>query len=125
MKRQVLWLYVFALRSNWNCFQLQVEEANTREELVDLLQRVHGDCVECEHKLEKSLMANELEAAKALVITMRYLISLENSIKEKGNRIGVFLWDSELPKPLNCRRIFIVGSLHMHHVSSHPMDETE
>lgn len=69
----------------------QVDETNTKEELIQLLQKVRNDCIECEQNLEKSLMANELDAAKSLVITMRYLISLENSIKEKGNRIGVVL----------------------------------
>lgn len=58
---------------------------------MKLLQKVRNDYFECEKKLEKSLLANELEAAKALVITMRYLISLENSIKQKGNRIGAVL----------------------------------
>lgn len=72
-------------------YLFQVDEANTKEELLKLLEKVRNDCVECEVKLENSLVANELEAAKAVVITMRYLISLENSIKEKGNRIGVVL----------------------------------
>lgn len=78
---------------NWDYLQFQVDEANTKEELVELLQKVRNDCAECEQKLESTLMANDLEAAKTLVITMRYFISLENSIKEKGNRIGVVLWE--------------------------------
>lgn len=50
------------------------------------------------------MMANELEVAKSLVITMRYLISLENSIKDKGNRIGVVLWTAAVDECDHSRR---------------------
>lgn len=42
-------------------------------------------------KLENSLNAGRFEQAKADLITLRYFISLENSIKEKGRRSGVHL----------------------------------
>lgn len=42
-------------------------------------------------KLEISLSTNNLNDAKEQLIVLRYLLSLENSIKEKGNRIGIIL----------------------------------
>lgn len=42
-------------------------------------------------KLGKTLNKDDLEQAKADLITLRYFVSLENSIKEKGNRLGIHL----------------------------------
>lgn len=72
-------------------FDLQVDEANTKDELIALLANVRKEYADCEQKLEQLLTSNDLEAAKSLVVTMRYLIRLENSIKAKGNRLGIVL----------------------------------
>lgn len=50
------------------------------------------DCQVCIGQLEASLSAKKLAEAKEHLIVLRYLFSLENSIKEKGNCIGIVLW---------------------------------
>lgn len=42
----------------------------------------------CGELLGKSLNADKLDEARANLITLRYYVSLENNIKEKGNRLG-------------------------------------
>lgn len=69
----------------------QVDEAESKDELLTLLHEVQNDCNECIDRLEISLAENRLVDAKDKVILLRYLLSLKNSIKEKGNRIGVVL----------------------------------
>lgn len=68
-----------------------MDEAESKQELVKLLNDVHVDCQKCIEQLEKLLAENKLTEAKDHVIILRYLLSLENSIKEKGNRIGIIL----------------------------------
>lgn len=70
---------------------LQIDDAETKDDLVKLLDEVHLDCQKCVNNLEKYLSENKLSEAKDQVILLRYLLSLENSIKEKGNRIGIIL----------------------------------
>lgn len=70
---------------------LQVDDAETEDELVKLLTAVQKDCRICIDKLEETLASNGLEEAKEQLIILRYLLSLENSIKEKGNRLGIVL----------------------------------
>lgn len=69
----------------------QVDEAKSKDELVTLLHEVRKDCNECIDRLEISLAENRLVDAKEQVILLRYLLSLQNGIKEKGNRIGIIL----------------------------------
>lgn len=69
----------------------QVDDAETEDDLIKLLTAVQKDCRICIDKLEKSLALNGLEEAKEQLIILRYLLSLENSIKEKGNRLGIVL----------------------------------
>lgn len=69
----------------------QVDEADSKDKLLTLLHEVQKDCNECIDRLEISLAENRLVDTKNQVILLRYLLSLENSIKEKGNRIGVVL----------------------------------
>ena len=69
----------------------EVESANTKRQLADLLTRVQRDRFKCVQALEASLGGNDLEKAKANVITLRYLISLENSIKDRGHDLGFVL----------------------------------
>lgn len=70
---------------------LQVDEANTEPDLVKLLVAVQKDSQICIDKLETSLSTNNLNEAKDHLIILRYLLSLENSIKEKANRLGINL----------------------------------
>lgn len=58
---------------------------------MKLLAAVQKDCQICIDKLEKSLSTNNLAEAKEQLIVLRYLLSLENSIKERGNRLGIIL----------------------------------
>ena len=69
----------------------QIDEAETKEALIRLLAAVQKDNQICIDKLEMALSTNNLDDAKDQLIALRYLLSLENSIKEKSNRIGIFL----------------------------------
>lgn len=72
-------------------YDFQVDEAETEADLVKLLAAVQKDCQICIDKLEASLSSNDLTEAKEQLIVLRYLLSLENSIKERGNRLGIIL----------------------------------
>lgn len=72
-------------------FVRQVDEANTEADLIKLLTAVQKDNQICIDKLEMSLSSNNLTEAKEHLIILRYLLSLENSIKEKGDRLGIIL----------------------------------
>lgn len=74
-----------------SCTTLQVDEAETKDALIQLLAAVQKDNQICIDKLEMALSSNNLNDAKEQLIALRYLLSLENSIKEKGNRIGIIL----------------------------------
>lgn len=65
-----------------------MDDADNAKDLRELLQKVRQDMLQCAEKLGKSLNDDNLEQAKADLITLRYFVSLENSIKEKGNRLG-------------------------------------
>ncbi|XP_031635220.1 uncharacterized protein LOC116348374 [Contarinia nasturtii] len=69
----------------------EVDEAETEMDLIKLLTAVHKDCQICIDQLEILLTSNKLTEAKDQLIILRYLLSLENSIKEKGNRLGINL----------------------------------
>ncbi|XP_055306198.1 iron-sulfur cluster co-chaperone protein HscB [Sitodiplosis mosellana] len=69
----------------------EVDAAKTESDLLRLLTAVQKDCQICIDKLEISLSANNLAEAKEQLIVLRYLLSLENSIKEKGNSLGIVL----------------------------------
>lgn len=73
----------------YNVFQ--VDEAQSKESLARLLAAVHQDHQTCIDKLETALSTSNLDDAKEQLIALRYLLSLETSIKEKGNRIGIIL----------------------------------
>lgn len=76
---------------NENVHIIQVDDADTREDLEKLLTNVRNDYKVCVQQLESAIFQNDLNTAKKHVITLRYFISLENSIKEKGNKIGIVL----------------------------------
>lgn len=68
-----------------------MDEAQTEADLVKLLAAVQEDSQMCIDKLEAALSSNDLAEAKEQLIILRYMLSLENSIKEKGNRLGIVL----------------------------------
>lgn len=68
-----------------------MDDADNAKELTDLLQKVRADMIKCAEKLGKSLDEQKLDEAKADLIIFRYFVSLENSIKEKSNRLGIHL----------------------------------
>lgn len=70
---------------------LQVDEALTEADLIKLLAAVQQDSQICIDKLEAALSSNNLIEAKEQLIILRYMLSLENSIKEKGNHLGIVL----------------------------------
>lgn len=70
---------------------MQVDDADNREQLTKLLVAVQKDNLICVDKLGTALSTNNLNEAKELLIVLRYWLSLENSIKEKANRIGIVL----------------------------------
>lgn len=67
----------------------EVDDAHTPAELLALLDRVQADLQRVVAKLDGSLQSGQLGTALADVITLRYLVSLENSIKTKNARLGV------------------------------------
>lgn len=67
----------------------EVDDAHAADELLDLQRRVQDDLAAVVAKLDASLLANELDRALADLITLRYLCSLETSIKTKCQRLGV------------------------------------
>lgn len=70
---------------------MQVDEAETKADLVKLMKAVHEDSKKCIEQLQSALTTNDLQNAKEQLIVLRYLLSLENSIKDKGDRIGIIL----------------------------------
>lgn len=72
-------------------YLFQIEDAETYEELSKLLERAKKDGHEVIKKMKISLENNNLDEAKSHLIHLRYFISLENSIKDKGRKINVIL----------------------------------
>lgn len=69
-----------------------MDDAETKDDLVALIDTVQADIKKCIAELESSFSANNLPLATEQFIYLRYLLSIENNIKEKANRIGHFLW---------------------------------
>lgn len=55
-----------------------------------LLARVRDDLKIVITELEASLEAKDMDKAKQNITTLRYLLSLETSIKAKNLRLGIF-----------------------------------
>lgn len=72
-------------------FIFQVDDANTKADLVTLLESIRSDIKTCIAELESHFSENKLPAAKEKFICLRYLLSIENNIKEKATRIGHIL----------------------------------
>lgn len=66
----------------------EVDDAQTAEELQTLLQNVRDDLQRVVSTLDASLQVKSMDTALKHVITLRYLISLENSIRNKNTRLG-------------------------------------
>lgn len=69
----------------------QIETADTYEELHELLERAKSDAHDVIEKMRISLENNRLDEAKSHLIHLRYFSSLENSIKDRGHKVGVVL----------------------------------
>lgn len=78
-----------AFDCNWHLFQ--VDDADGADELKQLLDKVRDDMAKCADTLGASLEAQRLDDARTNLITFRYFVSLENSIKEKSSRLGIHL----------------------------------
>lgn len=70
---------------------MQVDEANTKDDLLALRKSVLSDISKCIAELELAFNDHNLPKATERFIYLRYLSSIDNNIKEKGNRIGYFL----------------------------------
>lgn len=68
-----------------------MDDAETEDDLTRLMAVVQKDCRSCIDVLESSLSAKNLDEAREQLIVLRYLLSLENSIKEKATRMGIIL----------------------------------
>lgn len=66
----------------------EIEEACTIKEIFQLLEKVKKELVENAVLLENSLGKNDLEQGKSIIIKMKYLTSLENTIKDKATFLG-------------------------------------
>ena len=64
-----------------------MDDANKSTELLVLLNKVREDIQKSVAELELSLFKNDLEKSKINITTLRYLISLETSIKTKNSRV--------------------------------------
>lgn len=67
----------------------EVDDATGGAELLALLRRVRADLGRVVGRLDAALQGGQLETALADVIELRYLVSLESSIKAKCGRLGV------------------------------------
>ncbi|XP_059616314.1 iron-sulfur cluster co-chaperone protein HscB-like [Phlebotomus argentipes] len=66
----------------------EVDEANSDKDLRQLLVKVRKELSETSEELAKAFEKNRTEDAVEIIVKMKYLISLESSIKEKSRRLG-------------------------------------
>lgn len=66
----------------------EIEEACSPKEIFQLLDRVRKELVENSILLENVLAKNDLEQGKSIIIKMKYLTSLQSSIKDKASILG-------------------------------------
>lgn len=66
----------------------EIEEACTPKEIFQLLDKVRKELDENSVLLEESLGESDLEGTKSILIKMKYLTSLESSIKDKATFLG-------------------------------------
>lgn len=66
----------------------EIEEACTIKEIFQLKDKVKKELEENSILLEESLGKNDLEKGKLIIIKMKYLTSLENTIKDKATFLG-------------------------------------
>lgn len=66
----------------------EVDDAHDVDELNRLLTVVTVDLHQLINELSASLGEGNIEKAKGNVVVLRYLLSLENSIKSKKSRLG-------------------------------------
>lgn len=89
--RRCLFVYSWEIFISMFSICFQVADVDDAKELQELLNKVRVDMVRCAADLGKSFDAKNLDEARTILITFRYFVSLENSIKEKSNRLGFHL----------------------------------
>lgn len=69
----------------------EIEEAEDEETLLDILARNEQEVKDLLPDLEEAFDTGYFEQAVRTIIRMRYLYSIENSVKIKGQRLGFVL----------------------------------
>jgi hypothetical protein len=65
---------------------LQVEEAETKDDLLELLNELQDEIADTNNKFASAYQSKNYAAAKNYLIKMKYLMSIENITKEKIQR---------------------------------------
>lgn len=60
-----------------------MEHASTKDELKLILEELRDETAERSDEFSKFLQANDLERARLALVRMKYLASIEKSLKEK------------------------------------------
>jgi hypothetical protein len=66
----------------------QVEDAKSKDELLDLLSIIRGEISDVSDDFASLFQTGNLEHARTKLIKMKYLVSIENAIKEKLLRVS-------------------------------------
>jgi molecular chaperone HscB len=66
-----------------------VEEARTKSDIDELLAEVKNDVDRLTVELDDALNNKNFELAKSLVVQMKYMLSIKNSILEKAEKLGL------------------------------------
>lgn len=69
----------------------EIEEATDEESLLDILHRNQGELKDLLIDLEQAFATGYFDQAIRTIIRMRYLYSIEHSVKAKGHKLGIVL----------------------------------
>lgn len=69
----------------------EIEEADTEELLLEQMHKIRGEIKQLFPDLESGFATGYFEQVVRTVIRLRYLYSIESSIKAKGQRLGLVL----------------------------------
>lgn len=61
----------------------EVEDAETKDDLKNILKRTREEILQLSDEFSDQIMTNNIEKAKDHLVKMKYLTSIEKSIKEK------------------------------------------
>lgn len=68
----------------------EIEEAETEPDLMECKKKIQEEMKTLLFEMEEALVTGYFEQAVRTIIRMRYLCSIANSIKEKGEKLGFF-----------------------------------